>query len=143
MSPLEIEAYRNIGIKVTGGNLENKPILKTNKRVEKELPSLPGGFTQLLRGEKAVIPDVPGVVIVENNNQYFTIIKESHPNGLSDPIGDTVRIIVEVKRHGVTSGEEEPSISKEYRGSAMSFRGRPRIIWSGNEGLAKVSWRKE
>jgi len=140
MSPLEIKVYGSINLKIKARGLEGKPPVKIDK-TGKESPIQPGRFAPILKGEKAIIPDVPGFMTIETHDSSFTIFKESHLYGDSPPEGDAIRIQVEAKGYGLSSGGERPSISKDHPVQTRDLEGSPVEVWSRNRRLAEVSWR--
>jgi len=143
MSPLEIEAYRGIALKATGRKLEPNQ-LKMIDKDGKEFPVFPGesGFTLLVRGQKLIIPDVPGLVKVETHGPSFTLFKDSNPRRRLDPRGDEVYFLFEAEGWGVTKGEETPSINKQERKTAKSLEEQPYEVWWEGRKRIKVSWRE-
>jgi len=143
MSPLEIEAYRGISLKVTGRKLESNQ-LKMIDKDGRELPAFPGasGFTPFYRGQKLIIPDVPGLVTVETHDSSMTICKVSHHEGKSPPEKDDVHILIEAKGYGISIGEKRPSINEGSHKKAKELEKEPAVVWFGNRKQIKVSWRK-
>lgn len=144
MSPLEIEAYRGVALKVSGRKLESNQLKKIDKD-GREFMVFPGetGFTLFLRGQKLIIPDVPGMITVETHGPSFTLYKESSPQGLSDPQGDIITFAVEAEGWGIARGKERPSINKQEGTTAKYLGEQPREIWLGNQKQLRVLWRKK
>jgi len=143
MSPIEIEAYRAISFKITSKNLKTSQVEKIDIR-GKKFPVIVGnlGFATILGREKAVIPDVPGLVKVETNDSSMTIFKQSSRCGDSVPEKDYVEIRIEAEGYGFAEGEERPSIRKIHSSLVEDLKNEPVIVYFGKRKLAKVSWKK-
>lgn len=143
MSPLEFEAYRNIGLEIEGDGLEDNPAIKTDKK-GKEIPLKPGEVVNLRKGDKVSIPETLKAVRVKSVESDLSVLRDKKPN---PEAGSSLHIVTKVKGVGVTEvkeGKEPPFLANPHPPIwDRNLEKNPRDIWVNKQRTLKISWRKE
>lgn len=141
MSPLEIEAYRTIDLKVGGKELEAEPAAKIDKKGN-ESPVEPGKFITLKKGEKLIIPDTRERVWAETDNSSFRLWRDMKP---IPEASASMTLWTETKGCGIAReiGVEIPIAGDRCIVSDHDLEKDPAIVWTDKQKLVKVSWRPE